>query len=53
MTALEQVGLRAHAVVMGARTQRVLINDFAASNYPSARAVNIPRNGNDLANYIP
>jgi len=37
-------------LVMGLpHSQRILINDFAKSNpYPSAAAINMPRNKNDL-----
>ena len=41
-------------LIMGLpHTQRILINDFAKSNpYPSAVAINMPRNENDLRNLL-
>ena len=34
--------------------RRYLINDFSNSNpYPSATAINLPRNNPDLENYLP
>ena len=46
-------GVVPHAMVMGVNhAKRVLVNDFAPTNpYPSAEAVNIPRNGR-LADYL-
>jgi len=44
---LRENGIRYHAIVMGCHhAQRVIVNDFAASNpYPSCVAVNVPRDG--------
>lgn len=43
---LQKLGIKCHAILMGLlHAKRVLVNDFAASNpYPSAEAINIPRN---------
>lgn len=53
--ALERMGFRPHALVMGAaHSARVLINDFAPSNpYPSAQSINLVRNAPDLGRYLP
>ncbi len=50
LTELEYRGIPFDDLVMGLpHTQRILINDFAKSNpYPSAVAINMPRNKNDL-----
>ena len=50
---LNKVGIHPHAVVMGLNHScRVIINDFAPTNpYPSAKAINIPRNG-DITKYL-
>lgn len=47
---LTALGLTWHAAIFGVQhAHRTLINDFAKSNpYPSARAVNLPRNSDDL-----
>jgi len=52
--ALSDVGLTWHAAVFGVNhASRTLINDFAKSNpYPSARAVNLPRNSEDLEGLV-
>lgn len=52
--ALRAVGLTWHAAIFGVlHSRRMLINDFAPSNpYPSAVAVNLVRNGDDLEKYI-
>jgi hypothetical protein len=49
-SALQRLGLRAHALVMDCHHgTRYLVNDYAASNpYPSAVAVNVRRNEADL-----
>ena len=54
LRALDSVGLKAHALVMGcAHAARVMINDFADSNpYPTASAINIARNQPDLARLL-
>lgn len=54
LQALSACGLRVHALVMGClHGQRVLVNDFAASNpYPTASAVNVPRNADNLDDYL-
>ncbi len=46
LAALEAAGLRVHALVMACHHgTRYLVNDYASSNpYPSAVAVNLPRN---------
>lgn len=43
-----------HRLLMGLpHGQRVLINDYAESNpYPSGRAINIPRNGRQLKDFL-
>jgi len=53
-SSLEKLGLRIHALVMGCQHgKRYLLNDFARSNpYPSAIAVNLPRNTPCLAEYL-
>lgn len=50
---LDEYGIQPHQIVTGCNhSPRVLINDFAPTNpYPSAKAVNVPRNGS-LATYI-
>jgi hypothetical protein len=50
---LKKYGIVAHAFVTGCNhSPRILINDFAPTNpYPSATAINIPRNGN-LETYL-
>ena len=47
---LKNKGIAYDELVMGLpHSQRILINDFAKSNpYPSAAAINMPRNKNDL-----
>lgn len=52
--ALKAVGLKWHTAIFGvSHSRRVLINDFAPSNpYPSATAINLVRNGDDLEKYI-
>jgi hypothetical protein len=52
--ALERVGLRVHALVMGCHHgTRYLVNDYAASNpYPSAVAINLPRNSASLPDIL-
>mgnify|MGYP001166241190 FL=1 len=51
---LESKGIPYHNLIMGLpHSQRVLVNDFAASNpYPSCVAINIPRNSEDLETYF-
>lgn len=51
---LSKLGLRWHSIVMGVNhARRVLINDYAASNpYPSAVAINIQRNAEELGTFI-
>jgi hypothetical protein len=43
-----------HRLIMGLpHCQRLIVNDFASSNpYPSASAINIPRNSDTLADYL-
>lgn len=52
---LRKLGIKYHHLLMDMyHSQRVLVNDFAGSNpYPSAVAVNIPRDSNELAHYLP
>jgi hypothetical protein len=54
MRALTARGLEVHALVMGCmHAPRVLINDFADSNpYPSATAINLPRNSATLRSML-
>lgn len=51
---LKRVGVSYHQLVMGIyHSQRVIINDFSTSNpYPSALAINIPRDSNELIKYL-
>jgi hypothetical protein len=55
LQALKDQGLAVHSLVMGCiHSPRVLINDFADSNpYPSATAVNLPRNSTILRSLLP
>ncbi|GHD21425.1 hypothetical protein GCM10016234_35060 [Tianweitania populi] len=52
---LRDLGLTWHAAVFGVNhAARTLINDHASSNpYPSAVAINLARNGDDLATMLP
>jgi hypothetical protein len=54
MATLELLGLRIHALVMGCNhSTRFLVNDYAQSNpYPSAVAINVRRNANELQNLL-
>ena len=51
---LQTKGIPIDELVMGLpHCQRVIINDFARSNpYPSCKAINIPRNTDDLMEYF-
>ena len=51
---LKNKGIAYDELVMGLpHSQRILINDFAKSNpYPSATAINMPRNKNDLTELL-
>jgi hypothetical protein len=51
---LENAGLKIKECLMGLpHGQRILINDFASTNtYPTATAVNIPRNSKNLGDYL-
>jgi hypothetical protein len=51
---LQNAGFENCQILMGLpHAQRILINDFADSNpYPTAVAVNLPRNDNSLAKYL-
>lgn len=51
---LRAAGLSWHAIIFGVNhSARVLINDYAPSNpYPSAVAINIPRNGEQLSDML-
>jgi hypothetical protein len=53
-SALRACGLSWHAAIFGvSHSRRILVNDFAPSNpYPSAVAVNLVRNGDDLKKYL-
>lgn len=52
--ALRELGLSWHAAIFGVQhARRVLVNDFAASNpYPSAMAINIPRDEDKLDQFV-
>ena len=54
ITELQTKGIPFDELVMGLpHCQRVIINDFARSNpYPSCKAINIPRNTDDLMEYF-
>ena len=54
LTELKEKEIPYDELIMGLpHTQRILINDFAKSNpYPSAVAINMPRNENDLRNLL-
>ena len=54
ITELQTKGIPYDELVMGLpHCQRVIINDFARSNpYPSCKAINIPRNTDDLKEYF-
>jgi hypothetical protein len=51
---LKTLDISWHSIVMGCNhSQRVMINDFANTNpYPSSRAINICRDGDDLDKYM-
>ena len=51
---MEEKGISYDQLIMGLpHAQRVVINDFARSNpYPSAKAINIPRNANNLKEFF-
>ena len=51
---LQEKGISYDELVMGLpHCQRVIINDFARSNpYPSCKAINIPRNTDELREYF-
>lgn len=51
---MEEKGIHYDQLIMGLpHAQRVVINDFAKSNpYPSAKAINIPRNANNLKEFF-
>lgn len=51
---LKELGFQNFELVMGMNhSSRILINDFAPSNpYPSAKAINIPRDDDQLGSYI-
>jgi len=51
---LEEHGIKYHALVMGCNhAKRFLINDFSNSNsYPTALAINLERDSDDLQKYI-
>lgn len=52
--ALKACGLTWHALICGVNhAKRILVNDFAASNpYPSAVAINIPRDQDNLDDFV-
>ncbi|HET6607981.1 MAG TPA: hypothetical protein VFG62_14985 [Rhodopila sp.] len=54
LAALERIGLSVHALVMGCHHgTRYLVNDYAGSNpYPSAIAINLPRNADSLRDIL-
>lgn len=51
---LRSLNISWHSIVMGCNhSQRVIINDFANTNpYPSCKAINIPRDCDELDKYI-
>lgn len=51
---LKKLAIQYHKLIMGTyHSQRVLINDFSNSNpYPSAVAINIPRDSRELIKYL-
>ncbi len=51
---LKKCRIRYDFLIMGLpHAQRILINDFANSNpYPSAKCINLPRNADELKNYL-
>ncbi len=51
---LQEAGLHYHLLVTDClHAGRVLINDYSATNpYPSAEAINLPRNSRDLKDYL-
>lgn len=51
---IKRLNLKYHRLIMGLfHSQRVLVNDFSNSNpYPSATAVNIPRDADELSRYL-
>ena len=51
---LELKGVKYHQLVMGLpHSQRIVINDFAASNpYPACGSINLPRNNNNLREFL-
>jgi hypothetical protein len=51
---LKKIGINYHKLIMDLyHSGRVLINDFSNSNtYPSAIAINIPRDSNELAKFL-
>ena len=51
---LKKHGIPFDKLIMGLpHSQRVIINDFAATNpYPSATAINVPRNSTNLKDYM-
>ena len=51
---LKKCGVKYHAIVMGLlHSSRVLVNDFTLSNpYPSASAINLTRDSNELNRYV-
>ena len=54
ITELQTKGIPYDELVMGLpHCQRVIINDFARSNpYPSCKAINIPRNTDELTEFL-
>lgn len=54
MQQLERLGIKFHHIIFGLpHAQRILINDYSASNpFPSASAINLKRNHNNLNDYI-
>ncbi|RJQ38229.1 hypothetical protein C4559_02025 [Candidatus Microgenomates bacterium] len=51
---LKKLDIKFHQLIMNVyHSQRILINDFSNSNpYPSALAINIPRDSKDLIKYL-
>ena len=51
---LNKLNIKYHDIIFDLlHSQRIIVNDFAPSNtYPTAKAINIPRNSDDLEDYI-
>lgn len=51
---LEKCGIKYHTIIFDLlHCQRILVNDFSSSNsFPTAKAVNLPRNNDNLEEYL-